>query len=547
MDNPSTRASFVRAAILFLLVSAPSVAAAQSAELRCRSAIEAGLSSWTLDTLKSRMRCQSDILTANESPAADCVTGIGSVSLGSRLFSARAKLRNRLLSSCSDVNWGLLSFPGPCPNAPAIFHADALVQCIENVGNQTTDRLFDIWYPVELEPARGPASECITSVAKRASAMVIKELRTRLRCLRDNERSGTAIGRDCRGQLPPYGSGTFDETLDRSIARAQLSWLSGMPDACAATDFREIGFGAFCPTPLDSGSGLNQFHACVFRFNRLQVPVLLDLAFPSDPVCGNGILQEGESCDNGAANSNAVPDACRLNCEFPVCGDSTTDPGNDETCDDGDFEDLDGCNASCGLEFCGDGIVNDLPNEDCDDDNTSPNDLCTDTCSDAFCGDGVVCSDPACTSGPGGGPEVCDQGDGNSPSGLCDVDCSGYTRSCTLTVGVTNAVTLGALTYDVRYPADGDFLGAGGTVQCTSLVTGGLVSFFDNETRRTVKESIIVDAGFAAPRDIARCNYVSNDAQLTPQDFTFTVLAAATPDFEETTATMAVTSIVCEP
>jgi len=536
---------------LFLLVfGARFAVAAESAELRCRSAIEAGLSAWTIDTLKSRLRCQADILSGYENPSANCVTGAGSQTLPWRLADAGARLRGRIVTACSDANWGLLSFPGPCGDAAPPFGTDALARCIETIGTQTTRRLFDIWYPAELVPGRGATSDCVKGVAKRASAMVVREMRARLRCLLDSEKSGSTGERDCRGQVPPYGTGTLDESLDKAILRLQRAWLvGGLPAACVAADFAEIGLGANCPDPFGSGVGLVSFHACVFRFNRLEVPVLLDLAFPSDPVCGNSILQEGEECDDGAANSNTRPDACRLDCALPVCGDGTADPGNDEECDDGDFEDLDGCNMSCGLETCGDGIVNDLPNEVCDDGNTNPNDRCTDICSDAVCGDGVVCSDPACTSGPGGGPEICDQGEDNSASGLCHADCSGYTRSCTLLLGVTNTVSLGAITYEVKYAAvgGGDFVGAGGAVQCTSLVSGGLVSFFDNETKRTVKESLIVDAGFQAPTNIARCNYVTNDAQLTAQDFTLTVIAASRPDFEPASATMAVTSVECEP
>jgi methionine-rich copper-binding protein CopC len=50
------------------------------------------------------------------------------------------------------------------------------------------------------------------------------------------------------------------------------------------------------------------------------------------PVCGDGIVnQASEQCDNGVNNSNTAPNACRTNCTLPKCGDNVVDTG--ETCD----------------------------------------------------------------------------------------------------------------------------------------------------------------------------------------------------------------------
>ncbi len=48
-------------------------------------------------------------------------------------------------------------------------------------------------------------------------------------------------------------------------------------------------------------------------------------------ACGDGVLNVGEQCDNGAANSNTTPNACRTNCTKPSCGDGVVDTG--EQCD----------------------------------------------------------------------------------------------------------------------------------------------------------------------------------------------------------------------
>src|SRR5262249_42599341 len=41
--------------------------------------------------------------------------------------------------------------------------------------------------------------------------------------------------------------------------------------------------------------------------------------------CGNGTPEGAEECDEGAENSDTVPDACRTNCTRAGCGDGVID------------------------------------------------------------------------------------------------------------------------------------------------------------------------------------------------------------------------------
>jgi cysteine-rich repeat protein len=89
--------------------------------------------------------------------------------------------------------------------------------------------------------------------------------------------------------------------------------------------------------------------------------------------CGDGFKQEVEACDNGASNSS-LPDAvCRTDCTPRRCGDGVQD--SVEGCDDGNTVDGDGCAATClRREVCGDGVKD--PQEPCDDGNLNPADGC---------------------------------------------------------------------------------------------------------------------------------------------------------------------------
>lgn len=108
-------------------------------------------------------------------------------------------------------------------------------------------------------------------------------------------------------------------------------------------------------------------------------------------ICGNGVVESGEQCDDGADNSDLRPDACRPDdCRKAYCGDGTIDTG--EQCDDGmGNSDQAGlkCRMNCRMPRCGDGVVDtgdrtDLPrktySEQCDDMNTDDSDGCMKNC-----------------------------------------------------------------------------------------------------------------------------------------------------------------------
>lgn len=89
--------------------------------------------------------------------------------------------------------------------------------------------------------------------------------------------------------------------------------------------------------------------------------------------CGDGVVceQDDEVCDDGAANSDTAPDACRTSCTPAACGDGVID--STEVCDDGNTSGGDDCSADCQKAAeCGDGMVQDrpatpgVPDEQCD-------------------------------------------------------------------------------------------------------------------------------------------------------------------------------------
>ena len=172
----------------------------------------------------------------------------------------------------------------------------------------------------------------------------------------------------------------------------------------------------------------------------------------AEPACGNGVVETGESCDDGASNSDSMPGACRTDCLLPACGDMVVDP--DEACDDGNaatevctygLTSCTVCASDCTLSagatsYCGDGAI--TGSERCDDGNTvtesctyGPSfcDVCNASCRLASvrgrtCGDGTA--DPE---------EQCD--DDNLTTEQCSyglTSCSVCDSGCLLVAGETD-------------------------------------------------------------------------------------------------------------
>lgn len=104
-------------------------------------------------------------------------------------------------------------------------------------------------------------------------------------------------------------------------------------------------------------------------------------------VCGDGQRGPDELCDLGAANGTTGA-ACTTNCTVPSCGNGQADDGA-LTCDDGNSDNTDDCTNRCIPWRCGDGIISAVNGEDCDDANDENKDSCTNACLYNSCGDGI--------------------------------------------------------------------------------------------------------------------------------------------------------------
>jgi cysteine-rich repeat protein len=161
-------------------------------------------------------------------------------------------------------------------------------------------------------------------------------------------------------------------------------------------------------------------------------------------LCGNGILDFAESCDDG---NRSDADDCSRWClkkhptdpKMGICGDGVV--AGAEECDDGNIVSEDGCSGMdvkkengdpypCKVEKCGDGIVQEGLGEECDagpKNSWSPDAPCRENCTLPRCGDIDPSSNKPIRDGKRG--EGCDDGrqclSGPHSGSLCfdDRDC----------------------------------------------------------------------------------------------------------------------------
>lgn len=171
--------------------------------------------------------------------------------------------------------------------------------------------------------------------------------------------------------------------MGRGYRRVFLG-LSLLVGACFGGDFAQ---GLACESDADCGPSLSCIEGLCGGPGDLE-------------LCGNGLVDAGESCDDGNTENG---DGCSANCD--LCGNGLTEA--EEECDDGNMAEDDFCTPECRLPACGDGFLS--ASEECED----GTDGCTPACTFPACGDGFVNVDG----------EVCD--DGN------DVEIDDCTTSCT--------------------------------------------------------------------------------------------------------------------
>ena len=216
----------------------------------------------------------------------------------------------------------------------------------------------------------------------------------------------------------PTGKEVFDSTnvnlqtkIEKNIdGDYVLNWLGGKVNYALLDQQKKDIYTAWC----EPGSGITEISFgemevlsdtnTVLSVEKIKTTINSKDILPCNKVCGNGVMEIDEACDDG---NKVGGDGCSADCKSTeVCGNGKKDFG--EACDDGNIVNGDGCSANCmSDETCGNGKKD--PGEVCDDGNAIGGDGCSVNCmSNETCGNGKV---DALTS------EECDDGNTTSNDG----------------------------------------------------------------------------------------------------------------------------------
>jgi cysteine-rich repeat protein len=404
MNSP--RASAIALALFagFAFFTPALVATDASAQLvtqedRCQADLAKTARRYLERVLKYRIRCQNNVITGDLPLATDCLFGTGDERLEKQLLKAQARL-SVSGSACNGVSLQLLGFPNMCDDDTGFpFDTSDFKQCVLERTDAILDQLLDYYYPPLFERQRDDIALCLQGTPQDAMDSLIGKVRAREKCL-----VGQAYGKideedvDCYQKILPYGPGTGDGRTDDSLEGAYSELLANVPKACAIVNINDLGYQDKCTDPTGGVFNIYDLKSCLFDADRVAALEVLGTVFPVDGICGDGILQGEEECDEGIDdNSDFIPNRCRTDCTNPVCGDGVTDPLFAEACDDQNTVDDDCCRNNCQAAVCGDGVR--TCTEECDDgaaNSDTEADACRTSCMDADCGDGTIDTGEEC-------------------------------------------------------------------------------------------------------------------------------------------------------
>jgi|GEM_PF-4332383 len=155
-------------------------------------------------------------------------------------------------------------------------------------------------------------------------------------------------------------------------------------------------------------------------------------------VCGNGVREAGEACDDG--NTKAA-DGCNATCKIETgksCNDKTPGVVGDSGCESGVCNAVAGAPGTCAAaNSCGNGKVD--SGEACDDGNTKAGDGCDASCKKevaAGCGNGKVETGEFCDDGNTKVGDGCDSACKVEKGGKCTTNAACDTGFCDTAAGV---------------------------------------------------------------------------------------------------------------
>src|SRR5262245_7334237 len=310
------------------------------ASVKCRKAIGQHVLEAVGAGLKAIQTCHGRQLKSGQ--AGDCNKLAGSAF---DLLQTQAVVRIGL--ACKDGDPVLANYTPPTVTGGLTPVLDAIQAALEESG-----AALQGLPGFQGDPQQKAKGKCSNAVGVGRTAIVKTALKGALKCQQGIDKTAQSFG-------------PLDASCVAAAGGVGGKVTGKLAKACTGIGGIEVGSCAGLPGCLVTGA-------------EATAQTIARLTFGGPAVCGNGIKDQGEDCDDGNTVEN---DGCRANCLLPSCGDLIVNQAS-EQCDeeDGLSGDAPGENCyQCKLNVCGDGFrdTQEPVIEECDDGNTAAGDGCT--------------------------------------------------------------------------------------------------------------------------------------------------------------------------
>jgi len=409
------------------------------ASVKCRKAIAKNALKATTTGLKAIQKCHARQLKTNS--GGDC-----NALAGGSFDQAQTAAVARIQVACKDGDPVLSNYTPPVVNTglPPVF--DLIQAALEQSGKS-----LQSLPGFQGDPDVKTKTKCSSTVGTARTTVVTAAVKAAFKCQGNIDKSASTFG-------------PLDASCTAGSGGAGGKASGKVSKACGSLSGLDVGSCAGLP-------------GCIVTDGESTAQTIARLAFGGAAVCGNGIKDIGEACDDGNTNET---DGCRANCQLPTCGDLSVNQAS-EQCDEADGIAGDQPSESCfecKLNVCGDGNQ-DLEEpgvEECDDGNTAAGDGCTN-----------------CTIDPT----------------LCDAN--GLTVTLALDYPVQQLGGVQATALELGYPTSVSIPGSGTDASVRQRVTSVLPPAFRFATRDTDSNADQVD-------DVVRAEAIAPDlSKIDPQ------------------------------
>jgi cysteine-rich repeat protein len=288
---------------------------------KCQRTIAKETAGFEAAVMKNLQKCEDGVLKGKIAACPD-------EKASSAIAASRAKLEAKITGACDGLTFIDMGFGGrqsECSSSCfiALDDAESVAGCVACIGEASVKQLIQVYYGAVDQPSTNKSIlKCQQTLGKTA-AKHFATVRKGLQKCEDGVLKGGA------GPCPDSGTAS---KINASAGKVGDAVVKTCPDPVLSDAFnlgkfesRVSGVDPTCSAGVGSASAVAGSTTCVTEGNGdCTTDFSVGRALPCNPtgVCGNGIIEPGETCDDGnTENDTGVgpADFCPFDCQIGPC------------------------------------------------------------------------------------------------------------------------------------------------------------------------------------------------------------------------------------